>query len=133
MKNLRIRTKLMVCFGGIIVLMFCIAGFSMSALGKVNHMVAIVAEDRLLKVLIGDEINGAMSDYRVAEEMHVLSTDDAHMTAAEAAMRSRKQVIDADLARLKPIVKLPAGIAALNRLRDYWLQYENVNSQVLAL
>lgn len=90
-RTLSVTAKLRLAF---LCLGAAFAAFGWFALGRmdvINAQSTEIEENWMPSIVAIDAINAAVSDYRVAECMHVLTTDDAGMARREAEMQELSQ------------------------------------------
>jgi methyl-accepting chemotaxis protein len=133
MKNLRIGNKLLVSFGGIVLLLVGLAWFAIAQLTAVDGLMNQAIRDRMPKVMVAQEIDTATSDFRIAEAQHILSTDPAGMDIAEGKLKRQHGLIEGDYKDLDAKLHLPATRVLLGKFRTAWDSYLAINHQLLAL
>ncbi len=85
-RRIGIRTKLLGGFGFVIAVTILVAVLGVAKLGSLNQRTSAIGNSDLPSVRVIGALNGAESDYRAAQLQHVISADDAAMSAAEKSL-----------------------------------------------
>jgi methyl-accepting chemotaxis protein len=105
----------------------------MRQLAAVNDSSSIIVD----KVLpIRSELNLArqgMTNFRMGEARHILSTDDAAIAAEDASLQKLSAGVDASLQNVMPLLATEAEGAAVQQIKTAWRDYVSGEEAVLAL
>jgi methyl-accepting chemotaxis protein len=102
--NLKIASKLIVCFS-VVLLLACFLGiFSVMNLGNVNSSANEIKVNWLPSIVVLSKIDNAMNNFRRSELQHVLSATKADMQKYESMMDDSKKSIASNLDKYKEII-----------------------------
>jgi methyl-accepting chemotaxis protein len=133
MNNLAIKNKLLVCFALLFVALLAVGSLAiwkLSDLGSTAHHLGVERRQMLEATA---EINTAVSDFRIAEASHILSTDPEHIRAAQQDRDAQAALIAEKLAYLKPHLVIPQMQALVRQFEDEWAAYRARSEQMVAL
>ncbi len=133
MNRISIKAKVSGTFGLVLAILVVLGGFSVYELAAVNRTSTDMAENWLPSVQSLGEINAAVSDFRAAEENHILQTDDAGMSAAETAMAKASDNLAKARAAYESLISAGEERALYKAFSDAWDGYKAVNRSVLEL
>ncbi|MFD2112327.1 methyl-accepting chemotaxis protein [Thiorhodococcus fuscus] len=89
-KTMKLRTKLAIGFGLLILLAAATGGFAILQMGKVNQASTEITVNWMPSIRYVQSMNTKTSDFRIAELQHVLSEDPAQIASLEKQMDSIK-------------------------------------------
>ncbi|UAK26039.1 methyl-accepting chemotaxis protein [Sphingomonas nostoxanthinifaciens] len=133
MKNMRIATKLLVCFGGVAIVLAALAGMLMFDMSRMNTLSDTVISNRLPKVVLADELGIAVANYGTFQRAHILSPEPARRAMLEERLQQLGAVIHDHLKTLDAIIAVPAARAHLSAGQAAWRDYEAKAIQVRQL
>ncbi|ONI44337.1 hypothetical protein AN641_07530 [Candidatus Epulonipiscioides gigas] len=93
MKNLKIKYKLLSLSITLILTLLVMGIISLMFMAKINSGTTVVSSNWLPSVIIAEELNTATSDFRIAENGHVIAQDTATMSEYETNLAKNKQLI----------------------------------------
>lgn len=94
MKDLKIKTKLFLLAGFMLIGLVVVGVVSLVFMRNINQGTTEVSENWMPSVITSEELNTLTSDYRIQEYKHIVSQDEATMKAAETQMDSIQAEID---------------------------------------
>lgn len=133
MKNLRIGVKLAIAIGILLLGLIVLGGLSIYNLSVVNDQSTIIAVNWLPSVDITDKLNMNTSDYRIAQGTHIMSTDDAEMAKAEAAIEAQAKIIAENRKIYEPLISSDEERLLYQTFAKQWDDYLAVSAKVLDL
>jgi methyl-accepting chemotaxis protein len=89
MKNVSIRTKLLIAFSALFVLIVVQGAFSINRLAVINGLNTEMEENWLPSTRLLGAISTGAARFRIAEARHILATTDEDMSGAEHDMEVR--------------------------------------------
>ncbi|MDQ7249292.1 methyl-accepting chemotaxis protein [Dongia sedimenti] len=132
MKNLKIRTKIYGAFAAVLVLMSVLGGFAIFELAAVNQASTDMAVNWMPSIKTVGQLDVAIGDFRIEEEMHVLQTDDEGMAAQEKAMAEIKDRIAGIRKVYEPLISSDDERTTYDAFSKLWDEYLGINKDVLA-
>ena len=133
MKNVSIRTKLLIAFSALFLLIVAQAAFAINRLAVINGLSTEMEENWLPSTRYIGAINTAATRFRVAEARHILSTTDDDMNGAEHDMDVRLFELKRIEAQYEPIATSATEQSGLQQYRSHWADYLRLNKDVVAL
>jgi len=124
MKDFKIQKKLAICFGILLAVLTAVGGLAVYKLASVSADTAEIGGPRKEILQAAATINGAMSDYRIAESAHILSSDATLKNKYERDVAEQQQLIETNIRFLDPRIKAPAMRTALDEFRRHWVEYQ---------
>ncbi|HYH18934.1 MAG TPA: methyl-accepting chemotaxis protein [Azospirillum sp.] len=133
MKTITIRTKLLVAFSALFLLVVGLGAFAVNRLEVINA----VNEDLESNWLAGTRwlgvANGAIGKVRNAEARHVLASDISEMEAIERELDRRGKAALEAIAHYEPLAVSDAEKKGLADFRTAWTEYTAATKQITAL
>jgi methyl-accepting chemotaxis protein len=133
MNNVSIRTKLLVAFSDLFLLIVAQGVFSINRLAVVNGLSAEMEESWLPSTRYVGAINTTAAKFRIAEARHILATTDEDMSGAERDMEKRLSELKQIEAKYEPLATTAAERTGLQQYHTDWAEYLRLNKNVLAL
>jgi methyl-accepting chemotaxis protein len=133
MRNLRIGVKLALAMGILLLGLMILGGLSIYNLSIVNDQSTVIASSWLPSVDVSDKLNMNTSDYRIAQSTHILSTDPAEMTKAEAEIAAQEKIIAENRKRYEAMMDEGEDRALYEKFAAQWDAYLAVSAKVLEL
>lgn len=133
MKNLKIRSKLLLAFGILLTSLLVIATTSIVSQRILNDKAELLGHDRRDKLIAVDALDAAASDYRNAEAASIMSTEPGQMAAAEREAAAQAQSIARNASFLDRVLKNERARAAFGDFRTAWSAYEAKSRHTLGL
>lgn len=95
MKNIKIKFKLFMLAGFMLIGLIAMGIVSLIYMGQINEGTTVVSANWLPSVITSEELNTLTSDYRIREYKHIVAQDTKTMQEAEAEMERIAGEIDA--------------------------------------
>jgi len=133
MKNISIAGKLMSGFGGCLLILIGLAGFSAFQLGTLNGFVQTFANDRLPKSVYTGLLSTQLATYQRLVADDILSLTPDAIRAKEGAITKEAANIEATRQWLGAHLKRPASLAALKKFDAGWKETQTFVQPILAL
>lgn len=127
-KNLNIRTKLWILGFVSILGLLSIAAESFSATRKINQASTDISQIWLPSVIIAEELNTILSDYRLKENEYLQSDEPAQRLLLKNEMET---LVESAEQRFDQYDKIVNGNQLLAETREIWNQYITNSSAVL--
>jgi len=131
--NLRLATKLLASFIAVLALTVFVGVFSIVQLEKVNQMSTDITTNWMPATRALLEMKGLMSRYRSQELQHILSTQDAEMTAYEKSMGDTWNELAKTRGVYEKLITEPEEKAAYPELVKLLGQYAQEHEKVIVL
>lgn len=132
MKNLKIRSKLIILVTILLTFMCIISSLSIYMLGQVNKSTSELANVWLPGVSLADSINTGVSDFRVREYKHIIQDTDKERASVEQEMADIKAGIVQSIAEYEPLCTDDADRAALADIKSSWEAYLTANEKIMS-
>lgn len=97
--------------------------FANTQLADINMQSTIIAEDLIPLINAAQGLDTQMSDFRIWEFRHILTTDEAGMAEAEKQLGIINEKIQADIADYKTHVKQDVETSMINDVESLWSTY----------
>jgi methyl-accepting chemotaxis protein len=133
MKNISIRTKLLVAFSALFLLIVAQGIFSIDRLSVVNGVNTEMKENQLPSTRYVGAMNITAARFRISEARHILAMTNQDMDAAEGDMNKWLSELTQIEAKYAPLAKNAADQAGLQQYRTHWAEYLSLNKKVLDL
>jgi len=131
MNNLAIKNKLLVCFSVLFAAMLLVGGLSMWKLSQLGATAQHLGVERRKMLEVTKGIDTAVSDYRLAEAGHILST--GSNAGGNGDLAAPKALVDANIAFLKPRLVIPKMQALVAQFQGEWADYQADAQRTIAL
>ncbi|MBI1387481.1 MAG: HAMP domain-containing protein [bacterium] len=132
-KDLRISTKLFTTFSLMMLLMMLIGGFGVYELRNLNTISDEIAGSWLPSVRYTSAMNTNISDFRVAELQHILSTSQDDMGKYEARMNEVAGEVSKNKSMYEPFVNSPEEKTLYDQFNQQWASYLAINKEIIKL
>src|SRR5689334_17182518 len=116
MKNVSIRTKLLIAFSTLFLLIVSQGAFSINRLALINGLSTEMEENWLPSTRLVGAMNTGAARFRVAEARHILANTDEDMSSAEHDMDVRLMELKRIEAQYEP---LATTTIEQNTLQEY--------------
>jgi len=128
----KIKTVLNLLFGGMALTVVILAAFSLISIRTMHGRIEAVSKDTLPSVQLTKEMDTALSDLRIAYNMHIIATDEAGTAEANKAIASeRKRFLDTS-AQYAALASDPKEVAWMAEIQKLLTQYISVGEQMVA-
>ncbi len=128
-----IRTKLLLSFGCISLVILALGIVSIKITEVVNSQASIIANNSLPCVYYTSNINTLTSDYRIAELNHVVSTSIKEMKKQEKKMAKLKEDIEAMKTGYEPLISTETEREYWNAFLERWKLYTDLSEEMLEI
>ena len=134
MKNLKIRSKLFILVGMLIVGLIALGMTSLSFMSKINGSSTILAENWLPSTIAAEELNTLTSDYRINEFAHIVAQDQKSMASYETEMERIKGEIDATFNNYTSnLATDDTDRSMMEDARAAWQEYLSIHDRMITL
>ena len=134
MKNLKIRSKLFILVGMLIVGLIALGMTSLSFMSKINGSSTILAENWLPSTIAAEELNTLTSDYRINEFAHIVAQDQESMASYETEMERIKGEIDATFNNYTSnLATDDTDRSMMEDARAAWQEYLSIHDRMITL
>ena len=133
MNNLAIKNKLLVCFSLLVAAMLLVGGLSMWKLSQLGATAQYLGVERRKMLEVTKGIDAAVSDYRLAEAGHILSSGQNAIGNGDRDLAAQKAVVDDSIAFLKPRLVIPKMQALVAQFQAEWADYRAQSERTIAL
>jgi methyl-accepting chemotaxis protein len=133
MKNVSIRTKLLIAFSALFLLIIFQGAFSINRLAIINGLSTEMEENWLPSTRYVGAISTAAAKFRIAEARHILATTDEDMSSAERDMQVRLSELKRVEAEYEPLATSAMEQSALRQYHSHWEDYLRINKNAVAL
>ncbi|MEK8048844.1 methyl-accepting chemotaxis protein [Ideonella sp. DXS22W] len=133
LRNLRIGARLGLAFASVLVLTVLLGVFATLQLARVNQTSTDIELNWLPSVRGTAAMAMFVSDLRVGELQHILSTDDKAMAGWEAQMTGLLQKLEKERSAYEKLISSPEERQLYDRFKGLWTAYLAEHDKVLAL
>lgn len=134
MKNLKIKYKLSLLVGFLLIGLVALGIVSLVFMGNINSGMTEIADNGVPSLVTSEELNTLTSDYRIQEYKHIVAQDAPTMQAAEAEMENiQKQINEYFNTYLTTLVSNDADRKILQTAQDSWNQYQQLHDNMITL
>ena len=123
MKNVSIRTKLLIAFSALFLLIVAQGAFSINRLAIINGLSTEMEENWLPSMQYVGAISTAAAKFRIAEARHILATTDEDMSSAERDMEVRLSRLKQLEEKYEPLATSAMERSGLQQYRSHWADY----------
>lgn len=132
-KNMKVAMQLGVGFGVIMLLMVALGVLSLQKMAVVNNQSTIMAENWMPAIKASEEINMATSDFRIAQNRHILSQTPEGMRQAEEQMKVVLDDMAEDRAEYEKLINSPEEKALYDEFSKKFAQYMVLHEKLLVV
>lgn len=123
MKNLKIRTKLIILVGLLLVSIIAVGILSLSFMSTINDNTTELAENTLPSTIAAEEMNTALSDIRIKEYKHVISTDAKDMDEINTELDEAVVSFEEQFAAYEEVISNDTDRKLLEEIKSQWESY----------
>jgi methyl-accepting chemotaxis protein len=131
--DLKIASKLFVVFLGLMVLTFLLSLFAIDQMGEMDKATDEVTESWMPGISYVSTMNTDVSDFRVAELQHILSTDVSQMSKYERSMREEREAVERNLKKYEPLLLLSEQRRLYEEFTRLWKEYLEEHDRAMEL
>ena len=129
---MKLSTKIAASMGALAVLMAVLGVYLIMQLGRVNDVSSEMADRLIPIVTAADEMNNAATEYRLAEALHLYSTEPAQMKEYEKRQEKWAAVIAGDVKKLEGMLFSPQAKQAFQAYLAAHQAYRDTHRRLLA-
>ena len=133
LNNLKIRQRLLLSFGAVLALVVGLGVTVDVKMARINHASTEIADNWLPSVAHVSDMNTNTSDMRIAVLQHVTSTDMTAKLRYEKNLEATQAVLQGHLKEYAKLVTSPEEQGLLDKFKQSWTAYEEVQTRVLQL
>lgn len=134
MKNLKIKYKLSLLVGFLLIGLVALGIVSLVFMGNINSGMTEIANNGVPSLITSEELNTLTSDYRIQEYKHIVAQDAPTMQAAEAELDNiQKQIDEYFNTYLTTLVSNDADRKILQNAQTSWSQYQQLHDNMITL
>jgi len=133
MNNLRIATKIALCFGFLLAIVIALGGFAITQLSTMSGVVHEMTDNWLPSVRLTSTLDSAAAKFRIAEGAHILSTDEEGMRRRERDMDQLSELISKTRAEYEPLISSAEERTTYDKFVKAWDDFLKTHAELLAL
>lgn len=134
MKNLKIKYKLSLLVGFLLIGLVALGIVSLVFMGNINRGMTEIANNGVPSLITSEELNTLTSDYRIQEYKHIVAQDAPTMQAAEAELDNiQKQIDECFNTYLTTLVSNDADRKILQNAQASWNEYQQLHDNMITL
>lgn len=134
MKNIKIKFKLFMLAGFMMIGLIAVGIFSLMYMSRINNGTTVVSANWLPSVIISEELNTLTSDYRIQEYKHIVAQDAETMQDAENQMEELKNQIDANFdTYIGTLITDSTDKKLIENAQSAWNQYLTLHDNMITL
>ena len=130
---MKLSTKIAMSMGFLAVLMGVLGVYLIVQMAKINDVSTLMADRLIPSLANADAMNNAASEYRMAEILHIYSTDAAQMREYEARQGKWSDIIAESIKKLDGLLVSPQAKQAFQEYLATREAYRAVSRKVLSL
>lgn len=131
MKNLKIRSKLLILVLTMLVFMVFIGSLSIVLLGKVNDSLTSLANIWIPGITVTDSINILTSDFRIKQYEHILADSASEKSGIAKEIESIKTQIEQNIIDYQPLAVDDNDRKMIAEVETAWLAYKAANENIM--
>jgi methyl-accepting chemotaxis protein len=131
--DLKIASKLLVSFLCVLALTLSLGAFSLNQLDDMHKSSDLVDENWMPSISYVLSANNNLANFRVAELLHLLSTNPEHMEEYERLMRDESDALERNLRAYEPLALTEDERRALEVFRKSWRDYLAAHERILVV
>lgn len=133
MKNLRIRTKLIILVAFMLLGTISIGIFSLLFMTTINDNTTDIAENCMPSIILAEEMNTALSDVRMQEFKHIISTDAQEMDQVNTELDRLAALFDDLYSQYNTLIVTEKDRSMVQEIRTGWDSYLAQGEQMIQL
>ncbi len=133
MNDISVRTKTFAVFAFLSLLLAGISALGINRLSVVNDSSTEIATFWMPRVVQVNTVNDAVSNFRILQSAHILSTSEPEMAAAEKRMDEMEASIANARRTYEATLRTAEGRALFTQFEQQWAQYLTLQRQITAL
>ncbi|HYF84893.1 methyl-accepting chemotaxis protein [Azospirillum sp.] len=133
MNKVTIRSKLLIAFACLTLLIVGEGLFSIDRVGRVNDLSTEMEDNWLPSTQWSGALNTATGDFRISEGIHILSSSNEEMAEAEREMDRLAAAIQALEAKYERLISSPQERVVYQEYKQAWADYLASNKEILKL
>ena len=134
MKNLKIRTKLFLLSGFMLIGIIVMGLVSLIYMNQINQGTAIISSNWMPSIIVSEELNTLTSDFRKEEYKHIVVQDEKTMQETEAKMEEFSKEIDEMFRQYSSsLVTNSTDQQLLQQAQTAWNKYMQLHNSVMEL
>ncbi|MGY0793893.1 methyl-accepting chemotaxis protein [Azospirillum argentinense] len=133
MNDISVRTKTFAVFAFLSLLLAGIGALGINRLSVVNDSSTEIATFWMPRVVQVNTVNDAVSNFRILQSAHILSTSEPEMAAAEKRMDEMEASIANARRTYEATLRTAEGRALFTQFEQQWAQYLTLQRQITAL
>ncbi|MFC4099895.1 methyl-accepting chemotaxis protein [Paenibacillus xanthanilyticus] len=131
--NLTIKNRLLASFGFMLALLVAVGVYATMSLSNVNEESTIISEIWLPGVKEANAMDTMISDYRIVEYQHVISTSKQQMAELDKAISQKKNEISDVIASYEKTIIEDIDARNFQAVKNEWNHYLTISGEVLTL
>lgn len=134
MKNLKIKTKLLVLVIFMLLGLIAVGIISLFFMSNINKGTTVVSENWMPSVITSEELNTLTSDYRIREYAHIVAQDNTTMKSYEDEMEQIEQEINSLFQKYTTtLITNETDKKLIESAQASWQQYMKGHEQMISL
>lgn len=133
MKNLKIRVKLLILAGALLVILLAVGVVSLIFMNDINAKSTEIANNSLPSVSAARGLNTLTSDYRINEYRLILATDTTEMDGVIAEIKAKNSEIEEGIARYHTLISNNTDSKMIADFESLWDQYLDASEEIQKL
>jgi len=133
MKDLKISTKLILCFSLLFATLVALGGLAIVSLANVDSKTAEIGIQRRVRLEATIALETAVVNYRAKEAIHILTNDPNELALTAQAVAAQRDLVAQKIANLDPIIIMPQMRAAMDAFKPKWADYQHRSDNLISL
>ncbi len=134
MKNLKIRTKLFLLSGFMLIGIIVMGLVSLIYMNQINQGTAVISSNWMPSIIVSEELNTLTSDFRKEEYKHIVVQDEKIMQETEAKMEEFSKEIDEMFRQYSSsLVTNSTEQQLMQQAQTAWNKYMQLHNSVMEL
>ena len=131
MKNLKIRTKLILLVAILLSGVIAVGIISVLFMQDINDSSTVLADNLLPSTIAAEEMNTALSDVRIQQYKHVISEEPEEMEAANTEIKNQIGIFEANYNDYLPLKTNATDGRLVENIKSLWSQYLTKNEEMI--
>lgn len=132
-RNIKLKSKLLLLGFVSIFGLVAIGLASIITSRQINQASTDISQSWLPSVIIAEELNTAISDYRIKEYNHVVSEDADIMQNLEGELKELQQKIEDGFSQYEHYITSDQDMNLMKQAKECWDQYLKCSGEILAI
>lgn len=132
-KNWKIRKKLFLLSGVMIIFLLGVSTVSSFLLARMNDMSQELAEKRIPSVMYAEEAAGAVARFRALEVQSIFADDSQERKWLEDSLAEQKETVEQSITQYRALAVQEEERSRIGEVEQLWADYQEVSREIQSL